>query len=432
MQYAGGFVMLTITLWIPVSLRAQEIDVAPVYDGEPVTLEWVLEQLPQRHETWEITEMQIRQSETGRRQALAGLLPSLNLSAQFTRQSGDEVEVQGEVFRSNTDWGMTTRLGVRLFDAPAYLAYQQSGKLLEVTEAGVRWRRHLMLREGELAFFRLVAAQREVEIAESARELRQAYLEQAEALMGAGMAISVDVSRARAQVLEAEQRLLDAELARGDAADELAMLLGYRPDGALRAAFEGMEEMLSIDEGRGLADEARPDFQSSLLGIEASGIGRRSTWASVLPTLELGATSQLGRPIGFNPEVHVWSVGLSLNWLLYDGGARYARIDQQEAQIREQELMLQQELRQASVEISRARRQFRRAMSAVDVAEEQVKVARETYEIVSARFDAGLATSLEVSDASQALFQAEVALNQLRLQTRQAEIQVRYLEDLPE
>lgn len=411
---------------------AQEIETPISYSGDELTLEWVLEELPKRHETWEITEMQVRQSEAGRRQALAALLPNLNLSAQVTRQSGDEVIVEGEVFRSNTDWGMTTRLGVTLFDGPRYMDYQRSGLLLEATESGVRWRRHLMMLEGELAFYRVAAAQREVEIAESAIELRRQYLEQAEALASAGMAISVDVSRARAQVLEAEQARLEAELALGDAADDLAVLLGFAPDGALRVLAQEDQEIPTPPDGPGDASQDRPDFQAELLTLDAANIARRSIWAELLPRLELGATSQLGRPIGFNPEIHVWAINLSLSWLLYDGGARYARIDAQEAQIREQELLLRQDLRQASADLSRARRQWRRAVAAITLAEEQVSVAQETFDVVTARFESGLATSLEVSDASQELFRAELSLNQIRLQAQLAEIQSRYLERSPE
>ena len=140
---------------------------------------------------------------------------------------------------------------------------------------------------------------------------------------------------------------------------------------------------------------------------------------------ELGPESAFNRPDGYR-----LSLTLSATWVLYDGGARYARLDRLESQVREQQLEYERSLRQASAGISRARRNWSSAVSAVDVAEQQVEAAQETYENARARFENGLANSLEVIDASQSLFQAKVSLNQRILDARTAAAEYRYLKRL--
>src|SRR5690606_19628666 len=55
-----------------------------------LTLAEVLELTETNNEEWELAELAIRRSQAARREALAGLLPQLNLSAGVTRQGGDE------------------------------------------------------------------------------------------------------------------------------------------------------------------------------------------------------------------------------------------------------------------------------------------------------------------------------------------------------
>ena len=423
MMVAGGFFGGAL------EAAAEQSD-EPIADA--VTLDWVLREVPEAHETWEITEMQIRQSQARRREVLGLLLPQVNMSANATRRGGelDDTEISGRALQPRYDWGVGATASVTVFDGPRYFDYWQADVMVDATEQSVTWQRRLLRLEAELAFFMLAAAQREVEIADAAIEWRQRYLEQAQALVDAGMAVAVDVSRARSQVLEAEQASLEAEAVRGNAADNLATLLGRSPDGSLQVDFDPASEGPEMREDAESITEERADFMSRRSMIVASEFGERGVWWGLLPRVDFSINSQYGAVTAFNADPFRWSTGLSATWNLYDGGARYARADALQAQIIEQELELERDLREANVQMVQALREWRSAGAAIIVAEEQVEVAEETFEMVSARFESGLATSLEVSDASQELLNAELRLNQVRLQARLAEVRFRYLEEM--
>ena len=394
--------------------------------AESVTLDEVLEQVPLQHETWEITEMQMRRSQALRRDAFARLLPQLNATGSVTYQ-GREVDVGDQTLVRRIGWGVGSTASIALFDGPAYFDYWRAGAEADATEQGAMWQRHVLQLDAELAFFTLASAQREVEIAEAALEIREEYRERAEALLEAGLAVSVDAMRARAEVLDAQQGLLEAEAALGDAADSLATLLGRQADGSLRADVEPSEIDVDPPGERASISEERVDFVSQRFRIEAAELGRRATWWGLAPRVELRFNTDWGPTTLFNPDRFSWSATVAATWNLYDGGGRYARADAAQADVRRQELELQRDLREADAQVARAMRQWRSTAAAIEVAEQRLEVAREVYDQEITKFEAGLVTSLEVSDASQELLNAELGLNQTRLRARLAEVQYRYL-----
>lgn len=396
--------------------------------AEEVTLEEVLQEVPDRHETREITEMEIRESRAMRRQALGALLPQLDATGDVTRQSGDEVEIQGELVRQRYDWSVGATASVQIFDGPAYFDYREADALLEVTEARAQWQRHMLELDAEVAFFTLASAQRDVEIAEAAIDWRQDYLEEAEAMRDAGLAVGVDVSRARAEVLEAEQTLLEAEAALGDAADGLASLMGREPDGQLRADVDPDDLETSPPDQRADVTDERADFSARRAQIEASDLSRRGVWWSYLPQVSLNFNPRWSRPTAFDPDRFNWTLSLTATWSIFQGGARQARADAAQAEVRREELEFERDIREADVEMAEALRQWRSTANRIDVARQRLEVAEETYEQVLAQYEQGLVSSLEVSDASQELLDAEQQLNQIRLQARLAEVRYRYLE----
>ncbi len=404
-------------------------------DIRALTLEQVLEEVREQNEEWEITESRIAQARAARREAWAALLPSLSVSGNVTRY-GREIEFGGEQVRPQYDWGASGRASIAIFDGRSYPLLSRSGRLLEASEALSKWRRRSVVFEATQSFYLLAAAEEQVAIAERAIELRQAQLDRAQALVEAKLAIQLDVERARTQLLEAEQDLLEARAQLGDAADSLASLMAIEPEETLRAQVgDGDLEDAPVeqppDQPRVADLEQRADFRAVEHQIEAVEQSERAVLWSLLPLLELRADAQAGPESAFSrPDGYTWSLTLQASWLLYDGGARYAQMDQLEEQVREERLSYQRELRQAQVGIRQALRRWKSAAASVDVARQQIQAARAAHESARERFDQGLGTNLEVIEAADTLFRAETALNQRRLDAQVAAAEYRYLVDL--
>ena len=392
-----------------------------------VELDAVLEEVAESNEVWEIAEARVEQARAARREAWAALLPSLALSASGTRH-GQEIDFGGNQVRPQYDWAASGQASVAIFDGTQYPLLSRSGELLEAAEALATWQRRTLLFEARQSFYVLAAAQENVAIAERTVELRQAQLERAEALVEAKLAVSLDVERARAQMLEAKQALLEARALLGNADDALGALLARDARQEIRADVEDLDLDDPPDQAPIESVEQRPDFNAIEHQIEALEMNKTAVWWSFLPIVELQANANMGPESAFsNPDGFSWSMTLSATWLLYDGGARFAQIDQLEAQLREDKLQYQSDLRQARVGVRDALREWKTAVASVEVARQQVEAALAAYETAKERFEQGLDTNIDVIQASEALFRAETALNQRILDARTAAAEYRYL-----
>jgi outer membrane protein TolC len=149
--------------------------------------------------------------------------------------------------------------------------------------------------------------------------------------------------------------------------------------------------------------------------IEGVEYQEASQWWSLAPTLELVGNVRFGPPSFAAPNGVIGQISLQLSWLLYDGGARYARANALNAEADELDWALKRLKREATAEQTRTLRNWRAAYEAIALAEEKLKVAQEAYDLASGRFDAGLATSLDVTQASDDLVNAELELVTARL-----------------
>ncbi len=393
--------------------------------AEEITLDQAISELEGSSEDWTAVEVRIDRARALRRQALASLLPQLSAGASTT-YNGQQVEFGDRVVRRRFDWGASGTARLTLFDATQYPLVAAAKKRIEVAEAQGEWTRRLLRFEVESTFYELAAAQRDIAIAEQTIALRKAYVERAKALEGAGIALPLDVARATAQLLEAEQLLLEAQARMGNQADALAVLLVREPDGTLRANLSPAVPEPPAEAG---GTSGRRDLEAQRLEIDALDSVETSRWWLLAPTLGLQGDVRAGPPSFSAPDGVNWSVTLSLGWVLYDGGARYALVDVANANLREAELQLSRAEREARAELTAALRTWRSAYRAIMVAEQQVQVAREAYEMTNARFESGLATSIEVVEASDSLFRAEASLSDARLAADVAAARWRYLRE---
>jgi outer membrane protein TolC len=102
-----------------------------------------------------------------------------------------------------------------------------------------------------------------------------------------------------------------------------------------------------------------------------------------------------------------WEVGISLNWSIFDGGNRLARYREAKANLDAS----QQRLKATELDISREVEQARSTVVETDerilAAQAAVASAQENFRLVQGRFDAGVGTILDLTDAQLALTQAQ-------------------------
>jgi len=295
--------------------------------------------------------------------------------------------------------------------------------LLEQEQGDRQWAERLVLLEVEQAWFTLAAAERDVEILEEILSLRSTDAKRIDARVRGERAVPLDKARADNLVLQTEQAITDAIAARDDAADALAALIG-QDDGPSALRASAANAALAAERGLPEAPTTileRPDFAAEQLAIQANQRSERIANGAWYPTVGLSGNASLGPSTLNNPTGFLWSVTLNASWVVFDGGVRREQIKQVEQRTRELELLRDRRARQARVELRRVRRNWGAARSAERVITERTRIAERQLDLAKRRFDAGLASSLEINDASEALLAARRDENANRLRQRLAE-----------
>ena len=284
------------------------------------------------------------------------------------------------------------------------------------------------------AYINVLAAEALSRVADRSVEARKAQVEAAQARLESQSGLALEVSRAKAAYHRAEREALNASAQVEGMRDVLATLLGLNPPlkSPLVAPITRELPTLTEADAQATALSSRRDLASQKLAVQAAERLKLATWLSFLPTVELRGNMSLGRETFANPDGVQFQLTLQLSWLLYDGGMRYAQLQEDAALIREAQAGQRIRQRDIASSVRAVLRTLRLADAAVRSAQAEEKASAEAVAGIMAAFRVGQATGLEVLEAQVALEQAQVELVRAQLDTHRARFQlVRVLGERP-
>ncbi|MGE5554553.1 MAG: TolC family protein [Betaproteobacteria bacterium] len=258
------------------------------------------------------------------------------------------------------------------------------------------------------AYYGLLTATRMKEIARLGLEAAESHAAQVRASYEAGTVLRTDLLQVQVQVGNARQNLIKAEHGAALAEETLFSLLGLAPGTVIRfpdvapppPLADDLEELISTALARRPELVAlRRSVVGARAGVAVAEAQRRPTVASALAYQWQGAE--------VDELKGDWSVAVSVTWDLLDGGAAAARIERAKAGLAEAEQGLRQLEEGIRMEVRQAYQAVREAEEAIPVAQATREQAKENLDLVRLRYEAGLATPTEVTDAQVLLAQAD-------------------------
>jgi len=266
------------------------------------------------------------------------------------------------------------------------------------------------------AYWALVTARDTVRVLEQALATADRSLADVRTRVEAGLLPPNDVSRSEAQRARSELLLVEARGRVVVVSIDLARLLGLDPPVVIEPTevLEGAAP--SPAEGSALIGEAlaaRPELAA--IEQRTSGFDARldAIAATRKPTVALASGYDLANPNQrIFPRQDTWQdsfdISLNVSWQFWDSGR--AKADRAEALANQ--LVLQERRNEVASQIrSDVQRQLvdlATSRAALAPARLALTSARETRRVVSDRFEAGVATTLDVLDAQLAEMQAEL------------------------
>ena len=285
-----------------------------------------------------------------------------------------------------------------------------------------------LIHEVSLAYYRLLNAAGQEEAAGASLVNAQAVQQAAEERLRNGLATLPDVLEARSATAQAQydlQAVLGTEeIARGD----LATALGTSAATRMR-----VQPLSDVPTPESIADtveaaiqralEQRPDLKTLATEIRLAQAERQQARADFYPSLSMRASPtaqslyllQQTSPWGHTADL-TGGVALSLNWTVFDGGARRSRLEQSEAHIREAAARTSAARDQIENQVWTAYTNLTTAFRQREAATALLTAATQSYSAALESYNYGVRNLLDVTNAQKVLAQARSTDIQARTQ----------------
>jgi len=362
----------------------------------------------------------LKQAQARAAEARAALLPDLESSFNYSSQT---VNLAGEGLTSAfkfPGFQIPTLIGPfsvadarataqqSVFDFSAIRRFQASRVGIAASKSDLEASSEQVAAQVARAYLAAVKGDTDVETAQANVTLSQATLTQAENQKAAGTGTGIEITRAKVQLANDQQRLVSARNARRAAHLQLLRAMGMRLDTDLELTDKLQYvpvDAVTLETARAQAFKDRPDYQAQQQKETNARLSASATTLERLPTLAASANYGSIGP-GLNNAIPTYTYGISVRVPVFDGGRRDARRVESDSEYRAEKVRTTDLKEQIELDV-------RLALDSLTSAAEEVQVAKDGLELSDSeltqarrRYEGGVANSLEVTDAQTRLERA--------------------------
>ena len=402
----------SLALVLPQGARSQEADAA----SSTVTLERAIQVALDRSPQMLQQEQAIDNASLAQRSAWAAFLPNVNANTSGSLRSSSVLDPNtGRIVGGSSDsYSAGLSANVPLF--------QGGSRFIELgaTEADMRAavarredQRHAVILQTKNLFFNALRQEELVDVRRVQLERTEQNLELVSTRLTVGRATVSDSLRARLDVVNARQDLLEAQTALRAARISLGRQIGSSapaipetPPGLAPSPLPLTEAEIMV-----LAEESSPTVVAAMEAADASAAAVSVNKTAYLPNINLSTgynwNNQERSLTGGSTS---WNMGLSVSYPIFNRFQRESNIDRAQMTLRVSRLQEDDARLAARQEADAALNNLRTAELAIGIAEEAVLVAEEDLRVVRERYALGVATILDVVISQAAADQASADL----------------------
>jgi outer membrane protein TolC len=272
------------------------------------------------------------------------------------------------------------------------------------------------------AFLRLAAAQETVRAAGANVERQEVFANAVAVLVKNQLRPGADASRAQAELALARIQLIQAEQAEQIGRANLAQWLSVVP-GDVQIAVAPLQQMPAAVAPTSPAPSAHPLAETQMAAVESSRAFQHVLRRSYFPRINVqtayslrGTGASAGGPGGTNFggtrgldfETPNWAAGVTASFPLFEWFSLNQRKQIEAHNERAEAATYERIVQELSAQAAQARAELDGARRVAENTPIQLASARVLEQQSRARYDAGLATIVEVADSQRLLLQAEV------------------------
>ncbi|HNS09649.1 MAG TPA: TolC family protein [Candidatus Ozemobacteraceae bacterium] len=378
---------------------------SPACSQEPVASQaWTLEQCLQyglnRHPQLRVAESNVSAEKARLLQTSSAYDPKLDLRANWRHSKVETASGRNIVDATTDSTSESVSASKLLFDAgQTSLQKKAAGESLAAAKA----RRDSTLTELaadiKAAFFRAQQATELLKVREETLEGYERHLEKVESFVEVGTRAPFDITRAQVDVANARVELISARsnlkvalagLARAVGLSETIDIARYedfrQPNGLIADKDELLNEAMS-----------RPDLKAAGFQVKAADLRLKEARLGRSPSVSASADYQWSGTV--SPLDRQWGMGVSMSWPVFDGAITRAQIDSARSNLENNAAALENSKLAVNAELENSITGLTDALERLQATTVLVQQASESLHLAEGRYDAGLGSPLEITDA---------------------------------
>lgn len=265
------------------------------------------------------------------------------------------------------------------------------------------------------AFYDVLSTAQLVDVAKKGVARFEETLRRTEVLVRTGTKPKFDLSQAKVEAAKAKLSLIGAQNTYEFARIALLNLMGLPEPAPFRLIDQGTPpEFSGVDSGklrlRHLIDtalQARPEMKKQQYSLDTARHVLSGELREYLPTISLQAWGGKYLP-DYPPEIaSAWGVAIVGTWHVFQGLETTFRVGQGRANVDAQEALVEKNQLSITADVTRGYKNLERSEDSLQVADEALDASKENFDLAQKRYDANVATILELLTAEDSLLSAE-------------------------
>lgn len=409
------------THWI---LSIALILVAKIAQAQDLTLDQLVDQALKTNQDVQVSRLNERQTETQLAQVKANARPQVNLTGDYKRY----IKIPGQVVPASAFGGPEGTYSVLAFGLPYNLSTS-----VQVTQALYNPALGLGLKIAKLnqnvsdlqtvktkedvayqvstTYYNLQTVSAQLAFLQSNLVASDRLIKLTDLLFKNKLSQGIDVDRLRINRTQYQTQLESQRATYQQLVNMLKYLTGTPQSDSLRVKAD-IDQTATAPTTLGDQPINRTDLLLLDRQKSINELNQQNTKAGFLPTLSAYGTANstiyaTGGDNSYLKNVPGYWFGLQLNWSIYDGSARKAKLAQQKIENRSYAVQLDQTRESVTMDVTNSRTRFQVEQRNLDASRGQVGLAEKVYTQTQLQFKEGTASLTEVIQAENALREAQ-------------------------
>lgn len=353
----------------------------------------------------------LRQAEMAKWEAIANYLPQLNANVNYNDYLGASLNLFGQTIPMDPSSTLTLQASQLIFNANVYLGIQLSELSRQMSELGSK-QSELGVKQNLRSVYYSILMTEDNQVllsrnVENMRKLAQAT----RAKVDVGIGEQTEADEIEIVLANLENTLKQTERTIEMAYNSLRLLLGLEAEDQIELS-DNLQDVTDIEAIFALlASVFEPsenlDLKSGLLGLEINKKQVQSAAAGYLPAISaVYQRNEILLKTGFDPTMKNALV-LTASVPLFSSGKTTAGLKKAKLAYESAQEDIELLRKQLIIQDKQLRFNLKSALEAFEIQERNIEVSKRMFDNVTIKFEQGLSSSLEVTNASNNLLTAQ-------------------------